>query len=339
MGMPTETVYGLAGNAYDPEALARIFAVKERPRFDPLIVHVVLNADGRSALEQLEQLGLADPAQLGARAKGHVELLARAHWPGPLTLVLPRGPRVPDLATSGLDTVAVRAPRHPLAQELLRATGFPLAAPSANRFGRISPTRADHVVSELGDRIGLVLDGGGCEVGLESTVLAVSSDGALTLLRPGGVGREEIARLTSAEVQGPSGVGPVESAAPSPGMLASHYAPRKALHLLAGRVEHLKQWEGPTWPQTNGFPERIGLLAWSGDAEVLARRAKEITGCEVEVRVLSERGDAGEAARNLFSMMRVLDASEAEVLFAEPVPDGSGLEHAIRDRLARAAHR
>lgn len=170
VGMPTETVYGLAGNALDAEAVARIFAVKERPTFDPLIVHVAPELRGLDAFGEAE---LVDVAALDGDARTHIEALISRFWPGPLTLVLPRGARVPDLVTSGLATVAVRMPRHPVAQALIRAAQRPLAAPSANRFGRISPTSAADVQAELGDRIGLILDGGSSEVGVESTVLAI----------------------------------------------------------------------------------------------------------------------------------------------------------------------
>jgi L-threonylcarbamoyladenylate synthase len=306
VGMPTETVYGLAGSATDERALAKIFAAKERPTFDPLIVHVAARA---ATVEALVGAGIVDA---GVARERTATLLAR-FAPGPLTLVLPRGPRVPDLATAGLPTVAVRSPRHPVAQALLEAAG-PLAAPSANRFGRISPTSAADVVAELEGRVELVLDGGPCEVGLESTVVAVD-EGGLTLLRPGGV---PVAALEA--------IAPVARGARgilAPGMLPGHYAPAKRLILLDAPVAELVQAPRAT---------RLGLLAFHEGA---GERLAALAGCPVVTRLLP--ADAEGAARGLFAALRALDASDADLLVAEPYPDGEGLGHAIADRLARAA--
>jgi L-threonylcarbamoyladenylate synthase len=261
VAIPTETVYGLAGAAFDERALARIFAAKDRPTFDPLIVHVL----------ELDAPGVVGP--LAPRQRAAAERLARAHWPGPLTLVLPRGPRVPDLATAGLPTVAVRSPRHPVARALVAAVG-PLAAPSANRFGRISPTSAADVVAELGDRVELVVDGGPCAVGLESTIVAVGEDGELTLLRPGGVAVE--ARPGGPEVR-------------APGMLPSHYAPHKPLVFLgasapAGRVA-LLAFDPATAARVAAVrTEVLGL-----DLEAAARRLfaalRALDACDADVIV------------------------------------------------------
>ena len=328
VGMPTETVYGLAGDATNPGALARIFAVKERPTFDPLIVHVL---DAAAATEA----GVMALEILAPAGRARFEELAQAFWPGPLTLVLPRGPRIPLLATSGLDTVAVRAPSHPVARALLEAAGRPLAAPSANRFGRISPTSAADVDAELGDRIELILDGGVSQVGVESTVVSVAGDGSLTLLRPGAVSAADLSAQTGAPVREPSRSG--DHLLASPGLLANHYAPRKPLHLLAEALGDGVAWRSATWPAERALPARVGLLARGGSRKDVEQRAQQAFGREVEVQILSEGGDASEAARHLFAQLRALDASAAEVLFTEPWPSREGLGHAIVDRLGRAA--
>src|SRR5262245_44994878 len=203
--MPTVTDYWFVANAFDAASVARIFAAKDRPSFDPLIVHVVRPPGPleREVLSGLHDLGLVDVARLPQLARERADILLRKFWPGPLTLVLPRGPRVPHLVTSGLETVAMRMPSHPVAQALLKVLGLPLAAPSANRFGRISPTTAVHVVEELGERVGIVLDGGASTVGVESTVVAISPDGTLTLMRPGGTPVEAIERAASVRLARP----------------------------------------------------------------------------------------------------------------------------------------
>ena len=297
VGMPTETVYGLAANALDPAAVLRIFSAKGRPTFDPLIVHV------------------ADAAQAWtvARPSARARLLAARLWPGPLTLVLPRTPIVPDVVTSGLDTVGVRCPDHPLALALIRAAGVPLAAPSANPFGRISPTTAAHVREQLGATVALVLDGGACRVGIESTVLL--PDPHPVILRPGGVTREQLEDILGETVAVADRVARAASLPQqAPGMLASHYAPVKPLRLRAA---------GEAWPDDPA----IGLLAFTAAGLPTARR---------RIEVLSARGDLVEAAAGLFAALRRLDASSATALVAELVPD-HGLGLGINDRLRRAA--
>ena len=295
VGLPTETVYGLAGDGLNPAALARIFEVKQRPLFDPLILHF---ADADSAFAFAEKIPAA------AR-----ELAAR-FWPGPLTLVLPKKEIVPDLATSGLPEVALRVPVHPVAQALLRAFGGPLAAPSANRFGRISPTDAQAVRSELGDAVPLILDGGPCAVGLESTVLLISERQPM-LLRAGGIPIEEIEAL----------VGPVQHATPvddnpqAPGQLKHHYAPRKPLRIVSG-VE-----EVPT--RTD-----VGYLAF-GETSPFAGVLEN----------LSPGGNLREAAANFFRALRALDdQAQVREIYAVLLP-ARGLGLAINERLERAAHR
>ncbi len=295
IGLPTETVYGLAGDGLNPAALARIFEVKQRPLFDPLILHF---ADAASAFAVVAEVPEA------------AQKLAERFWPGPLTLVLRKKEIVPDLATSGLPNVAVRVPVHPVAQALLRALGRPLAAPSANRFGRISPTDAQAVYAELGDAVPLILDGGPCAVGLESTVLMLAEDRPL-LLRAGGIPLEEIEAV----------IGPVQIATPvgerplAPGQLKHHYAPRKPLRLVREAKEIPAQTDA-------------GWLAF-GDAA-----AKTHPGV---VENLSPAGDLREAATNLFRAMRALDDdSRVSALYAVPLP-AHGLGLAINERLERAA--
>jgi len=294
VAFPTETVYGLGANALDPHAIARVFAVKGRPTFDPLIVHL----PDRAALSQV------------AVADARAEALAERFWPGPLTLVLPRRPGVPDLVTAGLDTVGVRVPDHPAARALLRAAATPVAAPSANPFGYVSPTTAAHVVDLLGDRVDLVLDGGPCRVGLESTIVAPSLEPP-RLLRPGGVSREDLeAALGCALVVASSTDRPT-----APGQLSRHYATRTPLRLL----------DGPAGPPPSG---RVGLLAF--------RETKAAGYAAVEV--LAPDGNPATAAAHLFASLRRLDALGLDLLVAEPCPE-EGLGRAIMDRLRRCSAR
>jgi L-threonylcarbamoyladenylate synthase len=297
VGMPTETVYGLAGDGFNPAALARIFEIKRRPLYDPLILHFA-GADAAFAV--------------ACDVPEQARKLAARFWPGPLTLVLPKRDTVPDLATSGLPKVAVRVPAHPVAQALLRAFGGPLAAPSANRFGRISPTDAAAVRAELGDAVPLILDGGPCAVGLESTVLEVG-DGTITLLRAGGISVEEIERAAGMPVARAT---PVDDTPVAPGQLRHHYAPRKALRLLDS---------GDAVPHSPG----AGLLAFG-----------PITGKGFNaVENLSPTGNLREAAANFFRALRALDDDPCvEAIYAAPVPQ-HGLGLAINERLERASAR
>lgn len=342
VAIPTETVYGLAGSAVDERAVASIFQAKARPTFDPIIVHIAepegwSSADDDAVWRILESPGLVDATSLGADRRGIAARLARAFWPGPLTLVLPRGPRVPDLVTSGLSTVAVRMPAHPVAQAILAASALPLAAPSANRFGRISPTTASDVVAELDGRIPFVIDGGPCAVGIESTVVAVGSKDDLELLRPGGVPREAVAAVAG------TGVRVVASAAassgvPSPGMLESHYAPSKPFVLLATAVRTLSDRdEAAIRASLRGDVREVGLLVAADAPEEAVRRFERACGRSVIAVTLSRSGNSEEAARALFSALRSLDGSTAQLLFAEPWPESEGLGYAIADRLRRAA--
>lgn len=292
VAIPTETVYGLAANAFNEGGVLKIFQAKERPAFDPLIVHV-----GR----QEDVLTLVRDLPPGAEA------LVDAFWPGPLTLVMPKQPVIPDLVTSGLDTVGVRMPDHTLTLRLLRQLAFPLAAPSANPFGYVSPTTAQHVADQLGERIPYILDGGPANVGVESTILGWEHD-RWVLYRAGGAALEAIERVIGRVAPTGKPVLPV-----APGMLESHYAPRKPV--FVGNVHDLLA-------QHTG--KRVAVIGLSRTYP-----AQQST-------VLSSRGDLAEAARRLFATLRELDAGDAEVILAEVFPE-TGLGRAINDRLRRAA--
>lgn len=319
--MPTETVYGLAAAATDVAAVTMVYAAKERPSFDPLIVHLA-HKDPEVAVE-----GVAELSGLDTRGRERFVTLTRRFWPGPLTCVLPRHSNIPDLVASGLPTVAVRVPDHPVAQALLAAFGGPVVAPSANRFGRISPTTADHVIAELEGRIPAVLDGGACRVGVESTIVAIAGDGSVRLLRPGGVAREDLISV----------VGPVEvgagDAIEAPGQTPEHYAPGTPSVMLPGRIDTVSGWA--KW--ASGPP--VGVLRVHGPAED-AHQQLVAAGVPVAlVLTLSATADPHEAARNLFAFLRQLDDSAAERLLFEPVDRADGLWAAIMDRLRRASSR
>lgn len=296
----TETVYGLGAHALDTRAVARVFEVKGRPRFDPLIVHIN-DVDGARRLT-------TEFSESAVR-------LADAFWPGPLTLVLPKAEDVPDLVTAGLSTVAVRVPVHPLARQLIAQAGVPIAAPSANPFGEVSPTTAEHVRQQLGDRIDYLLDGGPCAVGLESTVLHVANEPP-TLLRPGGVTQEEIERVVGPIRQPQTSNAADEQAQTSPGMLSRHYAPHTPLQI----VDDL---------DTMQTPDNAGLLSL---------RAPTSSCSFATVEVLSEQGDLCEAAANFYAAIRRLDTLGLDAIIATPFPE-EGLGRALNDRLRRAARK
>ncbi|MFC1463837.1 MAG: L-threonylcarbamoyladenylate synthase [Candidatus Brachytrichaceae bacterium NZ_4S206] len=322
VAFPTETVYGLGANALDAHAVARIFEAKQRPLNDPLIVHIADLAD----LTDLARLtDLTDLIPI-------VATLTHAFWPGPLTLVLPRGPGVPLIVSAGLDTVAVRMPDHPIAQALIRAAGVPIAAPSANRFGHVSPTTAQHVLDDLDGRIDLVLDGGATPIGVESTVLDVTADPP-RILRPGGVTREQIeAALAGASnrleigdwrsisnLQSPISQSPISL--PSPGMLPSHYAPRAKLVLCRDTGDLLARHANFT---AQGL--KAGLLILESQCEACDNLHPQF--------VLGET--LNDVARNLYAGLRALDSAGVDVILITEVPR-AGLGEAIADRLARAA--
>ncbi|MDA0834817.1 MAG: L-threonylcarbamoyladenylate synthase [Planctomycetota bacterium] len=302
VAFPTETVYGLGANARDENAVARVFAAKQRPYFDPLIVHF-------AELAQLKQAVRTFPSEL--------DRLAQEYWPGPLTLVLPKSDWIPDLVTSGLDTVAVRIPGDDRARELIRSADLPIAAPSANRFGCISPTTAQHVVDQLGDDIELVLDGGPCRIGVESTVLQWTDEGPV-LLRFGGLPVEEIEAIIG-PVRTHTNHAAASSTSPpaGPGMLSKHYAPRTRLTIVD---------EIPASP-----PRRSGLMTWR-EVDSVTRQGFVI------VETLSEQGDLVEATANFYAALRRLDAQALDEIYAARFPD-KGLGRALNDRLQRAAVR
>lgn len=296
----TETVYGLGANAFDVDAVAKVFEAKGRPTFDPLIVHV---ADRSQLADLVREI---PPA---------AERLMDRFWPGPMTIVLPKTDRVPDLVTSGLDTVAVRIPAHDTAQLLLREAAIPVAAPSANLFGQVSPTTAQHVADQLGDRLAYILDGGPCGVGVESTVIDVS--GSPTVLRLGGLTIEDIeAVIGSVQVGHTPGSRQHsdQSAQRSPGMLTRHYSPRTPLEIV-----------GTDFTPVDG--QRVGLLTAGSnrDADRFAI-----------VEQLSATGDLRECAANFFAALRRLDAAPLDRIVAHRFPD-EGLGKALNDRLRRAA--
>lgn len=293
VAFPTETVYGLGGDATDDRAVAAIFAAKGRPQFNPLIIHLAVTAAARDLVE------------LDARA----EILARRFWPGPLTLVLPRPRDCPAslLASAGLNSLAIRVPAHPLAHALLAAVGRPIAAPSANRSGRVSPTMAAHVLDELGGRIAAIIDGGPCRIGVELTVVDLTTPRA-TLLRPGGIPVEALREILGAIDDGIPGA-ETPSAPRAPGMLLSHYAPL--------------------------LPLRLDALSVRPDEALLAFGPSSPAGA-ASTRWLSRSGDLEEAAANLFAALRDVDRREFSGIAVAPVPD-RGLGRAINDRLRRAA--
>jgi L-threonylcarbamoyladenylate synthase len=294
VAFPTETVYGLGANALDAVAVAKIFELKGRPRFDPLIVHVARPDELQAFVDRVPQPAL--------------DLIAQ-FWPGPLSVVLPKRACVPDIVTAGLPSVAIRCPAHPVARRLIELAEVPIAAPSANIFCSVSPTTAQHVVDQFGDRLSNILDGGPCDVGVESTVVSFLEDQPV-LLRPGGVTAEQIEAV----------IGPlrvltgIASQPASPGQLPRHYAPSTPLGLSND-------------PPRRGL--RVGLLTLGPPSSRAGFAA---------IEVLSERACLREAAANLFAAMRRLDALELDYILAHPVPE-TGLGHAIMDRLRRASTR
>ncbi|TAH23918.1 MAG: threonylcarbamoyl-AMP synthase [Cytophagales bacterium] len=298
VAIPTETVYGLAANAYHPEAIAKIFEIKQRPKFDPLIVHT-------DSIDKLHSI-VTDIPERAMR-------LANKFWPGPLTLLLPKSDRISDLITSGLETVAVRIPNHPMTLALLSKLDFPIAAPSANPFGYISPTSPNHVLKQLKGKIPMILNGGNCMVGIESTIIGFQDDEPV-IYRLGGLPLEAIEQCV-----GKLKVMPFSSSQPkSPGMLASHYAPRKKLyfHDLSSCLN-------------NFLPLEVGVIAFDKFNPSFP---------EENQILLSPEGNLLEAAAQLFSSMRNLDESKLKAIYAESFPQYS-LGLAINDRLSRASVR
>jgi len=296
VAIPTETVYGLAGNGISPASVAKIFATKNRPSFDPMILHT-------DSLARVEHLVIDIPAPLQA--------LADKLMPGPLTILLPRTSLVPDITTSGLPKVAIRIPSHPITLELLGLLDFPLAAPSANPFGYVSPTTAQHVLDQLGGQIPYILDGGRCSIGLESTIVDYQ-EGEVVVLRKGGTKVSTIESIVGAvSIQSSS-----TSKPSAPGMLTNHYAPKVPLRLMSVKAA-----------LTEYKPTHIGHIAWREYSTELP---------ESNQLILSPNGTLEEAAYNLFAHLRALDQKKLHVIVTEPV-DNEGLGLAINDKLRRAA--
>jgi L-threonylcarbamoyladenylate synthase len=298
VGLPTETVYGLAGHGLHPAAIEAIYAAKQRPRHNPLILHIGSLADLETYAQGIPDMAFA---------------LAERFWPGPLTLLLPRSKVIPDQLTAGLPDVAIRIPNHPMALELLARAGFPVAAPSANPFGYISPTTPQHVMEQLSGRISYILDGGPCQQGIESTIVGFEG-GNPVILRHGAIPAEDI-RAVAGEV----GLRAKATHAPlAPGMLPAHYAPRTPLLLVDDLAAALAQHSG----------KRIGILAFQAP----------LAGIPAALQVvLSPDGDLRVAARHLYAALHRMDAMALELILAERVP-ATGLGAAINDRLTRAAY-
>lgn len=297
VAIPTETVYGLAANAFNLHAVTAIYKAKNRPQFNPLIIHT-------HSIEQLEKWGLVIPQKM--------KLLAAHFSPGPLTYVIPKSDSIPDIVTAGTDAVAVRIPDHPLTLELLRNIDFPLAAPSANPSGFVSPTNAWHVHEQLGNKVSYILNGGDCSVGVESTIISFL-DETPSILRYGGLGVEDIEKIIG-PVTLPTG-GFIDNPV-APGQLARHYATNRKL-IVGDPLKYLHTYA----------PERIGVIAFSSVYSEIPTRNQI---------VLSTHGNLDEAAQQLFAAMRTIDTFDIDIIIAEKFPE-EGLGRAINDRLKRAA--
>ncbi|MFT4737371.1 MAG: L-threonylcarbamoyladenylate synthase [Cyclobacteriaceae bacterium] len=295
VAIPTETVYGLAGNAFDENAVLSIFKAKDRPSFDPLIVHI----KNQQALTQLVK-----------DIPAHLQTMIDDLWPGPLTILLDKRANVSDLITSGLTRVAVRIPRHAITESLLHSLEFPIAAPSANPFGYISPTTARHVQDQLGDKVDYILDGGPADVGIESTIIGIENE-KIVIYRLGGTSLETLSQYGEVTTSLNNSSNPQ-----APGMLKSHYAPSKPM--LVGNIEELVEKHGN---------KTLGIISFS-------KLYTNVAKCEV----LSERGNLDEAARQMFGALRRLDQENIDLILTEPFPN-TGVGRAINDRFQRAAVR
>ena len=314
VAFPTETVYGLGADAFNPEALAKVFEAKGRPRFDPLIIHI-------AAIEDLEKT--ADLSLLSARARKKLFLLAEKFWPGPLSIILPKNEKIPGIATAGLSTAAIRLPDHEAAKKLISLSGTAVAAPSANPFGSISPTRAQHVRDKLGEKVDLILDGGPTRIGLESTVLDITGD-FIKILRPGGTPKEEIEKLVGS-VYGTEKNELCPHAPVSPGQLKSHYAPKTPLSVFTADAIVSRPYE-----------KQCAFLFFDGSTKDAWLRVQgQMTDSPV-IKVLSQTGEVLEAAAHLFETLHELDSLGVSQIFTQLAPN-SGLGEAINDRLRRGS--
>lgn len=304
VALPTETVYGLAGNALSEESVRKIFDVKGRPLIDPLIVHIY-------DLKQVDQLAVISP---------QLELLAKHFWPGPLTIILKKKAIVPGLVTAGLDTVAIRMPKHPIMREVLKESKLPLAAPSANPFGYLSPTTAEHVESQLGEKISYVVDGGPCEIGIESTILDLTHKNGPRIVRPGPITEQMIYEATDITVATKERQAIAKDNSPqlAPGMLSQHYSPKTPLYLF----------EHGTAPEALPKDKKIAVIF-----------NKRPSGSSSENAYwLSENGNSADVAHNLFETLHRMDHLSLDAIYLERASD-SGIGKAINDRLERAQHK
>jgi L-threonylcarbamoyladenylate synthase len=327
VAFPTETVYGLGADAFNAKALAKIFEVKNRPRFDPLIIHI-------AALDTLEKV--ADLSLLSEEAKRKLFSLAEKFWPGPLSIVLPKNEKIPGIATAGLATAAIRFPAYEAARTLISLSGGAVAAPSANPFGSLSPTRAEHVREKLGDKIDMILDGGPTRIGVESTVLDITGK-SIKILRHGGAPKEKIEKLIGGVEENVSNAD-VEGGLASPGQLKSHYSPQKPLSVFS-REEMLRLpyeagaaylfFDGST---RDAWLEKRGQPGPAGDALLEAKGRPE----SAFIRTLSEKGQVLEASACLFEILHELEKCKISRIFAQ-FASFEGLGAAINDRLARAS--
>lgn len=311
MAFPTETVYGLGANAFDASAVNRIFLAKGRPADNPLIVHI---AD------------YATLPQVVSRVSPPAERLMQAFWPGPLSIVMPKSEQVPAIVTAGLDTVAVRWPNHPLAEKLIRLAGLPIAAPSANRSGRPSPTLAEHVASDLGDKVDLILDAGMAAIGLESTVIDVSGDEPI-LLRPGAVTLEDLEQILGpikVASERPSPDQPVRS----PGLKYTHYAPRAPLYLYLGGPDAVVQAQLQRMSELESEGKNVGILTYDQYRDQFPTAQVLSLGCYAQ---------PAEAAQNLYQLLRRFDEQEVDIILAHGYPSTAGLGLALQNRLVKAA--
>ena len=297
VAIPTETVYGLAGNAYNETALAKIFEAKERPTFDPLIVHI-------AEIDQLDDVA-KDIPEAAYR-------LAQAYWPGPLTMILPKKDCIPDLATSGLPSVAVRFPSHPVARRIIKESGLPLAAPSANLFKHVSPTTALHVAEQLGDRIAGIVDGGPCQVGVESSIVSLTGN-TPAILRPGAIAPEMVKDILGEVIVKTSSSQPGKPMT-APGQCDTHYRPQVPLYY--GEV-----------PQGYALPKRTARIAFGNGAGPIPETVN-----------LSKAGNMVEATANLYALMHELDNPDYDLILVDPIPN-IGIGMALNDRLKRASIR
>ena len=321
VGMPTETVYGLAAPFDDVRAVAAVYEAKRRPHFDPLIVHL---SDSSGLWTIADNSGFSEAEQAAIR-----DLLGTC-WPGPLTLVLPKRPVVPDLVTSGHPTVAVRCPDHPVARALIEALGRPVVAPSANVFGRVSPTKASHVVDELGHCVVGVLDGGPCSVGVESTIVRLRPGRRPVLLRPGGMPLENLVAT----------LGPIDASGAgdpvvAPGQLAHHYAPATPMVCWSEALDALP--DSVLSQRLGGRSEPVALVVFADLDGAHKRRVAAQAGPHVQVTALSQDGSWVSVAQRLFATLRALDASECAQIIVEGLPRDHGLAPAVHDRITRAS--